>query len=60
MKIYKLMAGVYEVWKNDKMTHRIYKNRLGGWTIAIFHERINRFVDSRYFATFKQAKQSIL
>ena len=60
MKIYKLMSGVYEVWKNDKMTHRIYKNRWGGWTIAIFHERCGQFVDSRYFGTFKQAKQAIL
>ena len=60
MEIYKLMAGVYEVWKNNKMKYRIYKNRWGSWTIAIFHERSNRFIDAQYFGTFKQAKQAIL
>lgn len=59
MKIYKLMAGVYEVWKNDQMKHRIYKNRWGSWTVATFHERSNRFVDARYFGTLKQAKKSL-
>lgn len=60
MDIYKLSAGVYEVTSGGKMKYRIYKNRYGGWTLAVFSERNNKFVDSRYFVTMKQAKNAIL
>ena len=60
MSIYKLSAGVYEISDNGKMKYRIYKNRYNGWTLAVFSEINNRFIDSRYFATMKQAKNAIL
>ena len=60
MSIYKLSAGVYEISDNGKMKYRIYKNRYNGWTLAVFSELHNKFIDSRYFATMKQAKNAIL
>ena len=49
MKIYKIMPGVYETYNNGKMQYRIYKNNWGGWTLAVFSENHNQFIDSRYF-----------
>lgn len=60
MKIYKLMPGVYEAREGDEMKYRLYKNRWNGWTLAIFSEQYNQFIDSRYFGTLKQAKAAIL
>lgn len=59
MKIYKLMAGVYEITEDNKMKYRIYKNRWNGWTLAIFSEKHKQFIDSRYFPTLKAAKNAI-
>lgn len=59
MKIYKLMPGVYEAWKDGAPKYRIYKNRWNGWTLAVFSERHNQFINSRYFETLKQAKAAI-
>lgn len=59
MKIYKLSAGYYEVTKDGKMKYRIYKNRWQSWTLAVFSEKHRQFIDSRYFPTFKSAKQAI-
>ena len=60
MTLLKITAGVYETVNNGKMQYRIYKNRYNGWTLAIFSERHMQFIDSRYFATLKQAKNAIL
>lgn len=58
--MYKLMAGVYEITDNGKMKYRIYKNKYNGWTLAVFSDRHYQFIDSRYFATLKQAKNAIM
>lgn len=60
MKIFKMAPGIYEAWKGNAPKYRIYKNRWHGWTLAIFSERYNQFIDSRYFGTLKQAKAAIL
>lgn len=59
MKCYKLVPGVYEFMHDGKMKYRIYKNRWNGWTIAVFSEKYNQFLDSRYYPTLKAAKQAI-
>lgn len=59
MKCIKLVAGVYEFLENGKMKYRIYKNRWSGWTLSVFSEKHNQFIDSRYFNTLKQAKSAI-
>ncbi len=60
MTLYKLMPGIYEIMDNDKMKYRIYKNKYNGWTLAVFSELHNKFIDSRYFSTLKQAKNAIM
>lgn len=60
MTLYKLMPGVYEIMDNGKMKYRIYKNKYNGWTLAVFSDQNNQFIDSRYFATMKQAKNAIM
>ena len=60
MTLLKITAGVYEVTCNGKMKYRIYKNRYNGWTLAVFSELHKQFIDSRYFATLKQAKNAIM
>ena len=60
MKLYKLMPGVYEIVDGDQMKYRIYKNRYNGWTLAVFSERNKQFINSRYFATMKQAKSAVM
>ena len=60
MTMYKLIAGVYEIHDNGKMKYRIYKNKYNGWTLAVFSDLHNQFIDSRYFATMKQAKNAIM
>lgn len=61
MTLLKIMPGVYEATNNKKkMKYRIYKNRYNGWTLAVFSEVNNQFIDSRYFATMKQAKNAIM
>ena len=60
MTLYKIMPGVYEIIDNGKMKYRIYKNRWNGWTLAVFSEKHNQFIDSRYFSTMKQAKHAIM
>lgn len=60
MTLLKLMPGIYEIIDNGKQKYRIYKNRYNGWTLAVFSERHNQFIDSRYFATMKQAKNAIM
>lgn len=51
---------MYEIIDNGKMKYRIYKNRYNDWTLAVFSEVHNKFIDSRYFATMKQAKNAIM
>lgn len=60
MTMYKLMAGVYEITNESNIKYRIYKNKYNGWTLAVFSDRNNQFIDSRYFATMKQAKNAIM
>lgn len=61
MKQLKLVTGIYEyIDDNGNMKYRIYKNRYNGWTLAVFSERNSQFIDSRYFATMKQAKKAIM
>ena len=54
------MPGVYEITYNGKMKYRIYKNRWNGWTLAVFSDQHQQFIDSRYFTTLKQAKNQIM
>ena len=60
MKIYKLLPGVYEAVDNGKMKYRIYKNQWKSWTLAVFSEQHQQFINSRYFPTLKQAKNAII
>ncbi len=59
VKIFRLIPGVYEITKDNKMYYRIYKNRWNGWTLAIFSEKHKQFINSRYFKTLKAAKAAI-
>ena len=60
MTLYKIIPGVYEIIDNGKMKYRIYKNKYNGWTLAVFSDLHNKFIDSRYFATMQQAKNAIM
>lgn len=60
MKINRLLPGVYEAMENEKLKYRIYKNHWNTWTLAIFSEQHQQFIDSRYFPTLKQAKNAIM
>ena len=60
MKCIKILAGIYEFYKDNKMKYRIYKNRWNGWTLSVFSEKHQQFIGSRYFSTLKEAKNAIL
>lgn len=56
-KFIKVQAGIYELYEDGKATRRAYKNKYGGWTLAVWHEYTQSWLDSRHFSTLKQITQ---